>query len=171
MSLRGKAAIVGIGETAHKRSWPGRSALGLCAEVAAEAIADAGLRREDIDGLITMGGIYPARVAEYIGIRPTNFAVSAWLHGLDLRRGADDRGDGRASAGHRQLRDVRRRWRARPGEPAGDAPGFRPEAGFHSEWFTPFGPAAGGEHVLRAAVLRATCTSTARSRSRWRRSR
>ena len=70
MSLRGKAAIVGIGETPHKRSWPGRSALGLCAEVAAEAIGDAGLRREDIDGLITFGGVYPARMAEYIGIRP-----------------------------------------------------------------------------------------------------
>ena len=45
MSLRGKAAIVGIGETPHKRSWPGRSALGLCAEVAAEAIKDAVAQR------------------------------------------------------------------------------------------------------------------------------
>jgi acetyl-CoA acetyltransferase len=55
--------------------------LGLCAEVAAEAIADAGLRREDVDGLITFGGVYPAQMAEYIGIRPRNFAVSAGLMG------------------------------------------------------------------------------------------
>ena len=54
MSFRGKTAIVGIGETAHKRSWPNRSALGLAAEAAAEAINDAGLRREDIDGLISI---------------------------------------------------------------------------------------------------------------------
>jgi hypothetical protein len=35
--LRGKAAIVGIGETPHRRVWPGRSMWGLCAEAAAEA--------------------------------------------------------------------------------------------------------------------------------------
>src|SRR6266536_2901035 len=82
MSLRGKAAIVGIGETPHKRSWPGRSQLGLCAEAAAEAIRDAGLRREDIDGLITFGNtMYPSRMAEYIGIRPTHFAVGAGYMG------------------------------------------------------------------------------------------
>ena len=46
MSFRGKTAIVGIGETAHKRSWPNRSALGLAAEAAAEAINDAGLHVE-----------------------------------------------------------------------------------------------------------------------------
>jgi len=82
MSLRGRAAIVGIGETPHRRSWPGRSQLGLCAEAAAEAIRDAGLKREDIDGLITFGNtMYPARMAEYIGIRPTHFAVGAGLMG------------------------------------------------------------------------------------------
>src|SRR6266516_2740344 len=82
MTLRGSAAVVGIGETAHKRSWPGRSALGLAAEAAAEAIADAGLRREDIDGMITVASsFYPSRVAEYIGIRPTSFALAAGFQG------------------------------------------------------------------------------------------
>ena len=82
MSLRGKAAVVGIGETPHRRVWPGRSMLGLCAEAAAEAIQDAGLRREDIDGLMTFGNlIYPNTMAEYIGIRPTNFAVAAGFQG------------------------------------------------------------------------------------------
>ena len=76
MNLRGEVAIVGIGETMHKRAWPNRSALGLAAEAAAEAIADAGLRREDIDGMMTVATSFlPARVAEYIGIRPTAFAA------------------------------------------------------------------------------------------------
>ena len=55
--------------------------MGLTAEAAAEAIADAGLRREDIDGLITRGGVFSSRVAEYMGLRPKNFALSADLRG------------------------------------------------------------------------------------------
>jgi acetyl-CoA acetyltransferase len=82
MTLRGSTAIVGIGETAHKRSWPNKSALGLAAEATAEAIADAGLRREDIDGLITISMSYlPQRVAEYVGIRPTAFAAGVGMNG------------------------------------------------------------------------------------------
>ena len=141
MSLRGKAAIVGIGETPHKRSWPGRSALGLCAEVAAEAIKDAGLRREDIDGLITMGGIYPARVAEYIGIRPVNFAVERRLHGLDVRRRADDRREAVSEGIANYILFVA--GGARDPENPQAMGGFRQDAGFQSEWFSPFGPAAG----------------------------
>src|SRR5688572_3647957 len=80
-TLRGSAAIVGIGETPHRRSWPGRSMIGLCAQAAKQAIADAGLKLQDIDGLITMGGVAPARMAEYVGLRPTGFAVSAGLMG------------------------------------------------------------------------------------------
>jgi acetyl-CoA acetyltransferase len=82
MTLRGNTAIVGIGETAHKRSWPNRTALGLAAEAAAEAIADAGLRREEIDGLLTVSTSFlPQRVAEYIGIRPTSFASAIGMNG------------------------------------------------------------------------------------------
>jgi acetyl-CoA acetyltransferase len=82
MSFRGKTAIVGIGETAHKRSWPNRSALGLAAEAAAEAINDAGLRREDIDGLISISmSFLPQRVAEYVGIRPHGFAAGVGMNG------------------------------------------------------------------------------------------
>jgi len=82
MNLRGKACIVGIAETPHKRNWPGRTMYGLCAEVAAEAIADAGLRREDIDGLITFGSnVYPSTMAEYTGIKPIHFASQVGLMG------------------------------------------------------------------------------------------
>ncbi len=82
MELRGKAAIVGIGETPHRRVWPGRTMWGLCAEAAAEAIRDAGLSREEIDGLMTFGHlIYPAAMAEYIGIQPRNFALGSGFQG------------------------------------------------------------------------------------------
>ncbi len=82
MSLRGKACIIGIGETVHKRNWPGRTERGLCAEAAATAIADAGLRKEDIDGIITFGGpTYPGPMAEYIGIRPIHYAAGMGMMG------------------------------------------------------------------------------------------
>lgn len=80
--LRGKAAIVGIGETPHRRVWPGRSMWGLCAEAAAEAIRDAGLSRLDIDGLMTYGNlIYPNAMAEYIGLEPKHFGLGAGFQG------------------------------------------------------------------------------------------
>ena len=55
MSLRGKAAIVGIGEVPTRRIHEGRTMYGLCAEAAGMAIKDAGLKKEDIDGLVTDG--------------------------------------------------------------------------------------------------------------------
>lgn len=82
MSLRGKAAIVGVGETLHRRAWPGRTERGLCAEAAAMAIADAGLTREDIDGLVTFGGLaYPGPMAEYIGIKARHYAAGSSMAG------------------------------------------------------------------------------------------
>lgn len=82
MSLRGKACIIGVGETAHRRNWPGRTERGLCAEAAALAIADAGLRREDIDGIVTYGGLaFPGPIAEYIGIRPIHYAAGVSMMG------------------------------------------------------------------------------------------
>ena len=138
--LRGKACIVGIGETPHKRSWPGRTQLGLCAEVAAEAIADAGLRREDIDGLITFGNtMYPSRMAEYIGIRPRNFAVGAGLMGstagvaLTIAAAMVDNGIANnilfVAGG------------ARDPENPQAAGGFPQGASFASEFMAPYGPA------------------------------
>ena len=55
MTLRGKAAIVGIGEVPTRRTYPGRTTYSLCAEATRLAITDAGLRKEDIDGLVTRG--------------------------------------------------------------------------------------------------------------------
>lgn len=81
MSLRGKTAIVGIGELPSRRSYPGRSTEGVCAEAARLAIEDAGLRKEDIEGLIVEGGaITPAMMADYMGMRPV-FATGVSMQG------------------------------------------------------------------------------------------
>lgn len=81
MSLRGQAAIVGIAELPTRREYPGRSVIGLCAEAARGAIEDAGLRKEDIDGLIVDGAsIAPAAMADYLGMRPT-FATGVPMQG------------------------------------------------------------------------------------------
>ena len=72
MSLRGAAAIVGIGELPTKRNYPGRSAYSLCIEASKLAIDDAGLRHQDIDGLITSAEDFsPITLAERLGLRPT----------------------------------------------------------------------------------------------------
>jgi acetyl-CoA C-acetyltransferase len=75
MSLKGKAAAIGIGELKPMKDPGDATALGLMAKVAAEAIADAGLEKNDIDGFLVgvpfsdPGFIYPASAAEVLGIR------------------------------------------------------------------------------------------------------
>jgi acetyl-CoA acetyltransferase len=72
--VRGVAAIAGIGESA---SWDvagtGLTPLDLVAEATAAALEDAGLAKDDVDGLCTTSAYYgmPAlNVGEHLGIRP-----------------------------------------------------------------------------------------------------
>jgi acetyl-CoA acetyltransferase len=74
-------ALAGVGSGAE----PGRSAYALLAEAARGAIADAGLRPEDIDGFgsTALGALPPVDVAEYLGLRPrwmdsTSLGGSSW---------------------------------------------------------------------------------------------
>ena len=77
MGLRGTAAIIGVGSVKPERRMPNRSGIGVAAEAGIKAVRDAGLRRVDIDGLITqMPGETPTALAEYLGLRPT------WSHGV-----------------------------------------------------------------------------------------
>jgi acetyl-CoA C-acetyltransferase len=75
MSLKGKAAAIGIGELKPMKDPGDATALGLMAKVAAEAITDAGLDKNDIDGFLVgvpfsdPGFIYPASAAEVLGIK------------------------------------------------------------------------------------------------------
>ena len=81
MSLRGSAAIVGIGELPTLRTYPGRTTNSLLAEATRLAIADAGLRKEDVDGLITRGtDVSPMDLAEYMGM-PVGFCEGVTQHG------------------------------------------------------------------------------------------
>lgn len=80
MSLRGKAAIVGFYETPSRKEFPDRSTNSLLAEVARGAIRDAGLRKEDIDGLINAEGTNSLTLAEVLGIRP-RYNTSVTSHG------------------------------------------------------------------------------------------
>lgn len=75
-SLRGAAAIVGIGELKPERSRPGRDVPSLITEAAYLAIQDAGLSKGDIDGLVMDGGMegvsgFNPLMAEHMGIFPT----------------------------------------------------------------------------------------------------
>lgn len=77
MSLRGSAAIVGVGELKPERQTPGKGALQLMAEAGRLAVLDAGLELGAIDGLLVAPPLqgapvtFPSIVAEYMGLRPT----------------------------------------------------------------------------------------------------
>lgn len=143
MSLRGATAIVGIGELPTRRNYPGRSMYGLCAEAARLAIEDAGLRKEDIDGLVTEGGnVSPGAIAEYIGIRPT-FATGVTMMGAS---GATSVAVA-ASAIHAGLCTYALVVMGAARDPEGGVArrgGAAPAAGsIAAEFEAPFGPAAG----------------------------
>ncbi|MBN2187033.1 MAG: thiolase family protein [Dehalococcoidia bacterium] len=78
MNLRDKYAVVGIGYTPQGRV-PDRTALSFHVEACANAVKDAGLKREDIDGLIVYRHFEPLQgevevtsflVAQQLGLAP-----------------------------------------------------------------------------------------------------
>lgn len=84
--LRGKVAITGVG-TAGCGEAPGMSEIEILGAAARAAVADAGLKMADIDGLCTANlsiAMWPLNVVEYLGIRPsfiegTNIGGSAFV--------------------------------------------------------------------------------------------
>ena len=68
-SLSKTAAIVGVAESDQIGIVPDKSALMLHMEAARNAIADAGLDKDDVDGFFT-AGYWNYDVAEYLGINP-----------------------------------------------------------------------------------------------------
>ncbi|WP_372800777.1 thiolase [Paracoccus seriniphilus] len=74
-SLRGKSAIVGMA-TAGVGEAPGFSAMELLGQAAVAAVANAGLKMQDIDGVFaaTSSHAFPTMsVVEYLGLRPRFF--------------------------------------------------------------------------------------------------
>jgi acetyl-CoA acetyltransferase len=77
MSLKGKAAIVGLAELKPwKEAPPDITPLKLMSRLTVEAIADSGLEKKDIDGFLVgmpfadPGMLYPASACEVLGINP-----------------------------------------------------------------------------------------------------
>jgi acetyl-CoA acetyltransferase len=85
MTLRDKYAIVGVGYTPQGRV-PDRTALSFYVEACANAIRDAGVRKEDIDGLICYRRLPPSPcedevtpylVAQHLGLSPIALSQEA----------------------------------------------------------------------------------------------
>ena len=80
--LRGKSAIVGVGQAGIGEAH-GFTAMEILAQAATQAVADAGLTMQDIDGLATCSSaasMWALPVAEYLGLRP-QFIDSTMLGG------------------------------------------------------------------------------------------
>lgn len=67
--MKNRAAVVGVGYTAEQGTVPGRSALSFAMEATKNAIEDAGLKKDDIDGLLIQPviGMQSYTVASYLG--------------------------------------------------------------------------------------------------------
>jgi acetyl-CoA acetyltransferase len=70
--------IIGAAETDELGKLPDRSAFLLHLEGARNALADAGLTKDDIDGVATVGAPGPVQIAHALGITP------AWLDGTSV---------------------------------------------------------------------------------------
>src|SRR4051812_17282791 len=75
-SLRGKVAVIGIGQSAVGKV-PGRSPLWLAADAARRAIANAGLAKSQIEGVLSSHAFaspfhrFSVAFSEYFGLQPT----------------------------------------------------------------------------------------------------
>src|ERR1700722_20747344 len=75
-TIRGKTAIVGIGMSPVGKV-PGKSALWLSANASLKAIQDAGLTKQDVDGVLCSHAFaspfhrFSVALSEYMGIVPT----------------------------------------------------------------------------------------------------
>ncbi len=75
--MKRKVAVVGAAETTKLGRIPDQSVIGLHADAALNALADAGLKPSDIDGVATASES-PTSVAHYLGITPT------WIDGTGV---------------------------------------------------------------------------------------
>jgi len=74
----GSVAIVGAAESTRIGVVPEMSQIMLHADAALNALADAGLRPSDIDGLACVGAMMPQQIAHYLGIEPR------WVDGTSV---------------------------------------------------------------------------------------
>ena len=77
--LANRAAVIGVGNTAYG-SFPDTDEYGLAAQAFRNAIADCGIDKSEIDGLVTCRIPYYARMGEVLGIDP-HWSVTLPPHG------------------------------------------------------------------------------------------
>ncbi len=100
MSLRGEAAIVGVAESDLGEVGPDFTPLDLIGQATSHVLDDAGLEKEDVDGLFSASAYYhmpTLSVGEYLGIRPrysdaTNMGGSSFVSHLFHAASAIDAG-------------------------------------------------------------------------------
>src|SRR5258708_19713519 len=85
--MQGNAAVVGVGESTYYRA--GRSphdAFQLACIAIRNAVADAGLRPSDIDGIVSFmhNGADAARLASVLGFANLRFGAQAWTGGANF---------------------------------------------------------------------------------------
>ena len=100
MSLRGGAAVVGVAESDLGEVGGGFTPLDLIGQATSRSLDDAGLEKEDVDGLFSASAYYhmpTLSVGEYLGIRPrysdaTNMGGSSFVSHLFHAASAIDAG-------------------------------------------------------------------------------
>jgi acetyl-CoA acetyltransferase len=152
MSIRAKTAIVGFAELPSRREYPDRSTMSVLAEVARSAIQDAGLRKEDIDGLICGENVNSITLAQTLGMQP-RYTASMTVHGASgatsIATAAAAITAGLADYVLCLFGESRPRSSSRIGAAANARGGGGPPS-IASEWEAPFGPviAANGGYGL-----------------------
>ena len=125
--MRGVAAVVGLAERPPQRYSADETNLDLLSDVAVAALADAGVARNEVDGLLVhpiggLPGFVPATVAEFVGLRP-RFAEVVDLGGATgagmVWRAAAAIGAGLCTTCLCLTGTRRRRLQARPASSAG----------------------------------------------------
>jgi hypothetical protein len=82
VSLRGKAAVVGVAESDLGEVGPGFTPLDLIGQATLLAPEDSGLDKSDVDGLFSASAYYhmpTLSVGEYLGISPVTRTRRAWV--------------------------------------------------------------------------------------------
>lgn len=145
-------AVVGVGESQYyKAGGSPHSAQQLAVTAITNAVADAGLRLEDVDGLVTFNErvINVPQLASLLGFRNLRFCAQPWDGGGNLGAAAVNLADAAVSSGYANnvvaYRSVNQGRQGRFGQAHSTAP-----AGGEQAYLAPFGVAA---PVVKNALL------------------
>ena len=148
----GKAAVVGVGESAYfKAGQSPDSALQLAATAIGRAVADAGLQPSDVDGLVSFSerAVVATNLASLCGFGNLRFCSLAWSGGGNLGAAALNLADAAVCSGHADCVVVYRSLNQGHQGRFGQARSLAPASG-EQAYLSPFGAAV---PVVRNALL------------------